>query len=384
MGPILNTYPSRSLPRASIEPRPAILSPSARLKPGYIRYVRILPRRVIDGQIRCVTCIRRIGPNIEWSGLENGLFQYSALSYVWGDPTPRHCILVDGTPRLIAHNLWQFLSDASSDQWYWIDALSIDQMNSEERRHQVGIMSTIFRGALEVIVWLGPQSEHSSVLMALDIKPWSATTLSSVVELCERPYWGRLWVFQEIKHARKIMLLSGRDSISWNCLESLFNGRIKLYNFLPPQTARRINCSPAARMVRLRTKPIDCSVWNLLHESRHLECMDRRDKVYALLSTATEGLEDIEADYRASLPSLGALVLHNYHTTNPPGSTDIARQNCYFTAEVLGVDARSLCRLDFALPVWKRHGTKRRQAAVDKYTDRIPCDEEEVKSRRAN
>jgi hypothetical protein len=91
-------------------------------------------------------------------------------------------------------------------------------------------MSTIFRGALEVIVWLGPQSEHSSVLIALDIKPWSATTLSSVVELCERPYWGRLWVFQEIKHARKIMLLSGRDSISWNCLESLFNGRIKLYN----------------------------------------------------------------------------------------------------------------------------------------------------------
>jgi hypothetical protein len=42
-------------------------------------------------------------------------------------------------------------------------------------------MSTIFRDALEVIVWLGPQSEHSSILMALEIKPWSTTTLNLVL-----------------------------------------------------------------------------------------------------------------------------------------------------------------------------------------------------------
>jgi hypothetical protein len=244
-------------------------------------------------------------------------------------------------------------------------------------------MSTIFRDALEVIVWLGPQSEHSSILMALEIKPWSTTTLNLVIELCERPYWRRLWVFQEIKHARRIMLMSGRDSISWNCLEALFKGRTKLYNFLPAETARRINCSPAARMVRLRTKLIDCSVWNLLHESRHLECMDRRDKVYALLSIATEGLEDIEADYRASLRSLGTRVLRNYHTMNPPGSLAIALRDCYFIAEVLGVNAKSLCRFDGPLPDWKRHGTQRWHASVDDYLDKHSY-EEEVKRCRAN
>jgi hypothetical protein len=347
--------------------------------------VRILPRKVIDGQIRCVTYIRRVGPSIERSGLEGG-FQYSALSYVWGDPTPRHCIFVDGTARLIAHNLWQFLLDASDDRWFWIDALSIDQMDPEERRHQVGIMSTIFRGALEVIVWLGPQSEHSSILVSLETKPWSAATSNSVVELCERPYWQRLWVFQEIKHARKIMLLSGGHSTSWNYLEALFNGRIKLYTILPSDIARRVNCSPAARMVRLRTKLMDSSVWNLLRESRHLECMDRRDKVYAILSTATEGLKDIEADYCTSLELLGTRVLRNYHTMNPPASMYIVLQDCYFIAEVLGVDAESLCQFDATLPAWMKHAAQvaqRRHASVEHYLDKNLYEGEVFKGRGA-
>jgi hypothetical protein len=380
---ILNSYLARSPPRASIEPRPTILSPSARLKPGYIRHVRILPRKVIDGRIRCVTCIRRIGPKIEWSGLGNALFQYSALSYAWGDPTPRHCIFVDGTPHLIAHNLRQFLSDASSDKWYWIDALSIDQRNSEERRHQVGIMSTIFRGALEVIVWLGPKCEHSSILVSLETKAWSAATVNSVVELCERPYWGRLWVFQEIKHARNIMLLSGSHSTSWNYLEALFNGRIKLYNILPPETARRINCSPAARMIRLRTKLIDTSLWNLLHESRHLECTDRRDRVYALLSMATEGLEDIEPDYRASLRSLGTSVLRNHHTINPPESMNFVLQDWKFIAEVLAANAKGLCQYGVALPDCTRYDTLRWDVSVDDGPGRTSMEEEEVDGRQA-
>ena len=52
-------------------------------------------------------------------------------------------------------------------------------------------------------------------------------------------------------------------------------------------------------MITLRTKPMDFSLWNLLKETRNLECADRRDRVYALLSVATEGHEGIEADYSA-------------------------------------------------------------------------------------
>jgi hypothetical protein len=115
------------------------------------------------GTIRFKTCIRR---NLSHSDPSEHLnhsqdpFTYSAISYAWGNPTPKHQIFVDGEPREIAENLWQFLLQAKPQPealsgWLWIDALSIDQSNPEERRHQVGIMSSIFRNAC--LVWNDPR-----------------------------------------------------------------------------------------------------------------------------------------------------------------------------------------------------------------------------------
>lgn len=41
----------------------------------------------------------------------------------------------------------------------WIDSLCIDQNNTEERTHQVGMMRDIYANSTEVIVWLGSGSE---------------------------------------------------------------------------------------------------------------------------------------------------------------------------------------------------------------------------------
>jgi hypothetical protein len=347
--------------------------------------VRILPGDFHDPPIHCVTRLQRVGFDIEPGDLVEK-FHYCALSYTWGDATPRYCIEVDGVQRFVAKNLWQFLSGACNrgeHRWLWIDALSINQSDTEERSHQVGIMSSIFRGALEVIVWLGPDSGHSSILTNLGRLQEATTLRRAFVELCERPYWRRLWVFQEIKHARKIMLLSGRDFLEWDRFAGLFDGRIKLYNILPTETARRINCSPAAHMVRIRTKLIDTSLWNLLHESRHLECTDRRDRVYALLSMATEGLEDIEPDYRASLRSLGTSVLRNHHTINPPESMNFVLQDWKFIAEVLAANAKGLCQYGVALPDCTRYDTLRWDVSVDDGSGRTSMEEEEVDGRQA-
>ena len=113
--------------------------PTAKLQAGHIRCVRILPPTPGHG-IRCNTRIFRVPSDV----------RYTALSYAWGNPTLCNMIEVDGHPQMIAGNLWQFLRQASDlpqrlSQWLWIDALSIDQSNMEERAHQVGIMSDIFR-----------------------------------------------------------------------------------------------------------------------------------------------------------------------------------------------------------------------------------------------
>lgn len=84
----------------------------------------------------------------------------------------------------------------------------------------------------------------------------------------------------------------------------------------------------ATSMVTLRTKMMDTSLWNLLHETRHLLCEDSLDKVYALLSVATEGCEGIEADYQASVCSLGHHVLRNKHAINPPSTLQSVVADC--------------------------------------------------------
>lgn len=95
--------------------------------------------------------------------------RYIALSYTWGDPFPPPephdttvlpqsakspdrpwPIQVNGRAFKITKNLGEFLRHAGSNtysnhgQWYWVDALCINQDDSEERTHQVGMMGDIY------------------------------------------------------------------------------------------------------------------------------------------------------------------------------------------------------------------------------------------------
>ena len=43
----------------------------------------------------------------------------------------------------------------NTESWLWIDAISIDQMNSQEKSEQVPRMGRIYSLARRVIAWLG-------------------------------------------------------------------------------------------------------------------------------------------------------------------------------------------------------------------------------------
>lgn len=317
---------------------------NSRLQEGFVRYVRILPELIDDDEedtIRCATCIRRSESREETletqTAASRDAFTYIALSYAWGDPNPRYQIFLDSKPHLIADNLWHFLRQAKADveiisgSWLWIDALSIDQSNDEERRHQVGIMSSIFENAEQVLVWLGQAQDGSDMAMsalsdsALILQRrefyelgrrttpdgWGsshdhdnafksrATAVSdAVAALCQRPYWKRLWVFQELRHAEHITIMCGKRSIPWAKFSSLWSVLAEI-GALQVSVIETLEGSLATRMMILRAKTVDSLLWNLLKETQNLACADRRDRVYALLSVATEGHEGIEADYGA-------------------------------------------------------------------------------------
>ncbi|UKZ83317.1 hypothetical protein TrVFT333_011125 [Trichoderma virens FT-333] len=168
--------------------------------------------------------------------------EYVALSYTWGDEATYGEIQVDDGMNIpIRENLWQFLrlqsSSLSESKFYWIDAICINQSDVNERNHQVGLMRQIYTNATAVYVWLGCESSNSNLAMdyitekaskklkakGLGFRPiWSEQEGEALVELCERPYWRRMWIIQEIISAENIVVWCGTRSFGWGLIIQLY------------------------------------------------------------------------------------------------------------------------------------------------------------------
>lgn len=89
---------------------------------------------------------------------------YEALSYAWGGSDKSLSIFVDGHELPVTANLHAALShlrNRSLDRAMWVDAVCINQADSEERGHQVQSMAKIYANASRVIVWLGEAANDS-------------------------------------------------------------------------------------------------------------------------------------------------------------------------------------------------------------------------------
>jgi hypothetical protein len=163
---------------------------------------------------------------------------YIAISYTWGSKGRYDHIQLNGTRFPVRRNLWHFLNQMRSRQRYslfWIDAICIDQDDVEEQNHQVGMMREIYSGAQAVWVWLGTEDKIMNSNMAMRYletrQPLDANAhpkklcgpkkAAAMLELCERAYWKRIWIVQEIVLAREISILCGDRQVSWSKLQKL-------------------------------------------------------------------------------------------------------------------------------------------------------------------
>ncbi|KAI2624226.1 HET-domain-containing protein [Hypoxylon sp. NC1633] len=91
---------------------------------------------------------------------------FFALSYVWGNPEPQETIMLEGQPFGIGKNLYEALHQfrqrpydiGHPRDYFWIDAICINQGDMGERSRQVQRMMEIYHAGL-AIVWLGPIKE---------------------------------------------------------------------------------------------------------------------------------------------------------------------------------------------------------------------------------
>ncbi|KAI4694771.1 hypothetical protein J4E81_006372 [Alternaria sp. BMP 2799] len=259
---------------------------------------------------------------------------YVALSYAWGDKYRYRNILINGSSFLVGRNLWHFLHQMRMQRQhvlFWIDAISIDQANVFEQNHQVQMMREIYTQACSVWIWLGEVDGYTSSDIAMrylntrlafssknvglkrSFKLWDAYQEEGILELCQRQYWQRIWIVQEVLLATEVKILCGGLCVDWMKLQELLEDLQALA--YKPRGKRNVLSSPAAVIIGAKAQ------WNghpqplalLLKRYRKQHSTDVRDKVYALHGLASDS-DAIAIDYNIDPKELLVQIINHVYS----------------------------------------------------------------------
>jgi hypothetical protein len=275
--------------------------PLAHAQPS-IRLVTIAPTLSSDGLIQC---------DVTHATIQEA--SYTCLSYRWGAPEPTQTILINGTPCLIRQNLFDFLQVACTipEVAYWIDAICIDQTNTDERNHQVAQMGKIFSNATQVHLWLGVMPASLLPLLHIIQKAkastyddWGAVrsnTDTITKYIIDNEYWTRAWITQEIMLAREVIVVMGTMSMGF---AAMLEGMEYFYLI---NGVAQSQFSQISRQFREELQLE--SLISLLAHFRDKRCDDPRDRVFSLLSLCTKQGRDLEVNYDSSVTEIAVQVL---------------------------------------------------------------------------
>ncbi|KAK2011798.1 hypothetical protein LZ32DRAFT_629248 [Colletotrichum eremochloae] len=230
--------------------------------------------------------------------LEPGnMILYEARSYAWGSTDLSESITVNRKRLPITESLFH--------------ALNISAMTNDgycgSMRHQMGQMGGIYSGAEHVLIWLGPSSYETKILMGFlktlhretsdnkDQKraPAQDSTTSDraalfrlqrdgLVSLFEEPWFTRVWNVQEVFNARAASVCCGRRSVPAHMLATAAT----LIGVDPgPQRKAVLDLMPNPSTRRPLKKK---SLQDLLWRFRGSRATDPRDMVYAMLGVASD------------------------------------------------------------------------------------------------
>lgn len=163
---------------------------------------------------------------------------YTALSYVWGNPNDTAVILANGRSLEITRSLesaLRHLRDEYRVLHVWADAICINQLDDKERLEQVHLMDLIYKSAHHTVIFLGESDAQSeSVLQAVELYSQDMVSVTErgdfirgLLLLLARPWFRRIWIFQELVFSRDPRIQYGDTRVTWdgfyNFLESVKN-----------------------------------------------------------------------------------------------------------------------------------------------------------------
>lgn len=286
---------------------------------------------------------------------------FTALSYVWGDGAQPFGMDVVPDNKVIPlttslHNALRDLRDCADVQpkTFWADQICINQMDDEEKSHQVAQMDQVYKCAKRVVTYLGPGEEGDNEALDLCVRiheyfdPLMATselaeinhgnmaqfkdkytvmdlddipeelffpeeifegdgrmTFARLEEIVSGPWITRLWLVQENILNNNTVFLRGAKTIPWDpvqlvCLLS-WVGLVPIIR-LSRQVSQMLRVRKAWWTRESGTEPV---LW--LHSlmsslATGWQCWDPRDRIYSVLGLATDARELglVRPDYKKS------------------------------------------------------------------------------------
>ena len=303
-----------------------------------IRLLQLLPG-AIDDPLRCNITHHRI----------DDVPKYRALSYTWGDSSENHRLACGEFHLTVGDNLAAALRCFQGDQRVkqcalWVDAVCINQRDDGEKEKQIALMSTIYRKADAVIIWLGQDRQASSTRAKhvnhhiLRLK-WALQSMLSSIELAalasfstranpkslgaiksrwtrvwtdlfKQMWFHRVWILQEATLASRLWVYHEGQALPWHYLGYIAQYFAEYHDGLATTTpldyavdvARNINVwryhmpSESSSLIESMLewgvldgiRHVRCrrqlpSLIETLYESRHSLCSNKKDRIFGIL-----------------------------------------------------------------------------------------------------
>ena len=320
-------------------------------KPKHIRVLTVRQGSA-DDPIECTLTTRPLKTPESSFTIDQPL-PYEALSYHWGtgEATFKIKIYTEGFPgsfrvRENLHAALKQLRLPDKPRRLWIDAICINQEDSDEKNVQVDLMAEVYSLATSVCVWLGEASDDSNLalnfitrivnlddfdrLVADRRTPEEWAALSS---LMRRTWFSRRWVVQEIALAARATLYCGGAFVDWSDFAdavSLFEAvesesymisksimRSDLYNHVPDFLGE-IKFLGATRLVEATS--------NLFRKSNNGKVLERLLSLEALISNLSAFQASRPHDIIYAVLNLGKGVRTSPATSNKEGLIETQSQ----------------------------------------------------------
>ena len=206
-------------------------------------------------------------------------------------------------------------------------------------RMKHSIMAQIYQTCTRVLLWLGPEDAQISRAMKLIpriqghgesgherscksmvktertiFSAFSDQDWDDLKSLILRPsVWDRVWIIQELILSPEFTLVCGKDTLDWKCIDSVLDDNRDISrqcDLQGPESRMILEIITKVSTIRVHRMPPE--ITNRLFDKSLLstffwffdwKATDKRDKVYAVLSIATDG-KDLDVDYRKTMDEL--------------------------------------------------------------------------------